>query len=340
MKWIYIIAVLLVLGGSGYWFLGRKVNSSVPVPEVQLQKFSVGMSYWPGYYLVGFAAHLGYFKDEGLDVSVTLERDSKKLNADFAAGKYDAIGSGAGTFVMGDERRKNGKMVLLTDYAKSGDAIVVSNPAYRSVKDLKGKRVASLPSAGYYLYLYLRKYGMGMKDITYSELGADALERGLNDKTIDAGYVYEPYLTQMMEKHKYSAVDVEGAAYGGGYSGIIFSNNFLHAHSDAGAKFLRAYYRAYDYAFLHQGEADGYGGQMYHVSTEDFHKEITTDTELVDAKEAIDAMTASAGGGGQNIFTTLRLISEFARSQGVVIDDIDSLVYPSYIYEYQQNVKK
>jgi NitT/TauT family transport system substrate-binding protein len=127
---------------------------------------TIGYSDWPGYVAFQVAIEKGWLKQAGLDVTFQWFDYSASLDA-FSAGKLDGVTTTNGdTLVMGGGGAK-GVMIMLTDYSNGND-MIVGKPEFKSLTDLKGKKIGIEIGLVEHLLLLdgLKKAGMTQKDVT------------------------------------------------------------------------------------------------------------------------------------------------------------------------------
>jgi NitT/TauT family transport system substrate-binding protein len=125
----------------------------------------VAYSDWPGWTAFAIAAEKGWFKQAGVDVELLWFEYGPSMEA-FTAGKVDAVMVTNGdALVTGANGAKN-VMILVTDYSNGND-MVVAQPGIKSLKDLKGKKIAVEVGFVDHLLLLngLKKAGMTEADV-------------------------------------------------------------------------------------------------------------------------------------------------------------------------------
>jgi NitT/TauT family transport system substrate-binding protein len=125
----------------------------------------VAYSDWPGWTAFAIAAEKGWFKQAGVEVELLWFEYGPSMEA-FTAGKVDAVMVTNGdALVTGANGAKN-VMILVTDYSNGND-MVVAQPGIKSLKDLKGKKIAVEVGFVDHLLLLngLKKAGMTEADV-------------------------------------------------------------------------------------------------------------------------------------------------------------------------------
>ena len=182
------------------------------------QPLRIGYSDWPGYVAWQVALKKGWFKDAGVDVDFEWFDYSASLDA-FGAGKLDAVFTTNGdTLVMGSGGTK-GVMVMLTDYS-SGNDMIVGKSGLKTLKDLKGKKVALEKGLVEHLLLLngMKKEGVDENDITIVNVKTNDTPQVLSDPTVSAIGAWQPISGQAMRaspgaRPLYTSADQPGLIY-------------------------------------------------------------------------------------------------------------------------------
>ncbi len=167
----------------------------------------IGYSDWPGWVAWEIAKEKGLFKKHGAEVELVwfpIYTDSlTALNT----GKIDANCSAWCDVIAPLAEGVKLKVVLVNDNSTGNDAII-GKPGIKSVKDLKGKTVATeLGTVEHFLLLQgLAKNGMAEKDIDYKNLTVpDAAAAFLAGK-VDAAALWQPWINQIQKEGKGTAL--------------------------------------------------------------------------------------------------------------------------------------
>src|SRR2546428_5929386 len=224
---------------------------------------------------------LGYFKQEGLEVTLIDEASGQSSENEVLAGQVDA---GSGSYNHTIELQAKGKQmeaVVLLNVAP-GEAEIVSAKAasqIHSVADLKGKNlgVTELGSGTQTLTTaLLHKVGITPSQVHFVPVGAgDPFIAALQQGKIDAGMTTEPTISRILSSGVGKVlVDLRSpqstqAALGGPYPFIcLFMNNsYVSSHQDVVQKLVNAYVKTLKWMHTHTAEqiadqmpADYYAG--------------------------------------------------------------------------------
>ncbi len=208
---------------------------------------------------------LGYFKQEGLDVTLIDEASGQSSENQVLAGQVDA---GSGSYNHTIELQAAGKQmeaVVLLNVAPGEAEIVSAKEAgqIHSVKDLKGKNlgVTELGSGTQTLTTaLLHNAGITPDQVHFVPVGAgDTFIAALQQGRIDAGMTTEPTISRLLSTGVGKVlVDLRSpestqAALGGSYPFIcLFMNNsYVNSHKDVVQKLVNAYVKTLKWMHTH-----------------------------------------------------------------------------------------
>jgi len=141
-------------------FLVLFAATAAPAP------LKIGYSDWPGWVAWQVALDKGFFKEAGVDVTFDWFDYSASLDA-YTAGKIDAVLMTNGDALVTGAGGAKSVSILLTDYSNGND-MIIAKPGIKSLKQLKGKKVAVEVGLVEHLLLVdgLKKAGMKESDVT------------------------------------------------------------------------------------------------------------------------------------------------------------------------------
>lgn len=200
-----LLALSLLLSLTACANEGQNNNDAKTVQAIQLEKtnFSIGYLNSTAHLLAFVAAEEGFFKEEGLDVTLIQFSSSAELSSGLESGKLDIafIGSvpslafqsqGHDLTIFGGAMTNGHGYVIKSKHTGGKDGL--------GVEVLKGKNVASVKNSvqDAELQLLLKNAGIAIGEgsdkvnIIYFDSQKDAYAALQND-TIDAASVYSPY---------------------------------------------------------------------------------------------------------------------------------------------------
>jgi len=211
---------------------------------------------------------LGYFKQEGLDVTLIDEASGQSAEDEVLAGQVDA---GSGSYNHTIELQAAGKQmeaVVLLNVAPGEAEIVSAKEAgqIHSVSDLKGKNlgVTELGSGTQTLTTaLLHKVGIAANQVHFIPVGAgDTFIAAMQQGRIDAGMTTEPTISRLISTGVGKVlVDLRTpestqAALGGPYPFIcvFMTNDYVNSHKDVVQKLVNAYVKTLKWMQTHSAE--------------------------------------------------------------------------------------
>jgi NitT/TauT family transport system substrate-binding protein len=159
----------------------------------------IGYSDWPGWVAWQVAIDKGWFKQAGVAVDFEWFDYSASMDA-FSAGKIDAVTMTNGDALVTGAAGGKSVMVMLTDYSNGND-MIVAKPGIRSLKQLKGKKVAVEMGLVEHLLLLdgLKKAGMKESDVTLVNAKTNEMPQVLATGDVSAIGAWQPIAGQAMK---------------------------------------------------------------------------------------------------------------------------------------------
>ena len=197
---------------------GLPVLAAVSVGAQAAQPLKIGYSDWPGWVAWQVAIDKGWFKEAGVPVSFEWFDYSASMEA-FAAGKIDAVTMTNGDALVTGATGAKSVMLMLTDYSNGND-MLIGKPGVRSIKDLKGKKVAVEAGLVEHLLLLnaLKKHGMKESDVTIVGAKTNEMPQMLASGDVAAVGAWQPIAGQAIKavpgaKPIYTSADEPGLIY-------------------------------------------------------------------------------------------------------------------------------
>ncbi|MHB1236256.1 MAG: ABC transporter substrate-binding protein, partial [Gallionella sp.] len=163
------------------------------------QPLKIGYSDWPGWVAWQVAIDKGWFKEAGVAVDFEWFDYSASMDA-FAAGKIDAVTVTNGDALVTGAGGAKSVMIMLTDYSNGND-MIIGKPGIKSLKDLKGKKVAVETGLVEHLLLLdgLKKAGMKESDVTLVNAKTNEMPQVLSSGDVAAVGAWQPIAGQAMK---------------------------------------------------------------------------------------------------------------------------------------------
>lgn len=268
---IILVLILSACGTNSNTSSGGTVHLKIMVGGLNKQIYLPNM----------LTQRLGYFAQEGLDVTLIDEASGQSSEDAVLAGQVDA-GSGSYNHTIELQAAgKNMECVVQLDVAPGEAEVVSAKEAdqIKSVADLKGKNlgVTELGSGTQTLTTaLLHQQGITPDQVHFVPVGAgDTFIAAMQQGRIDAGMTTEPTISRLLSSGVGKVLvdlrtpDSTSAALGGPYPFIcvFMSNSYVNSHKDVVQKMVNAYVKTLKWMKTHsaaqiadQMPADYYAG--------------------------------------------------------------------------------
>jgi sulfonate transport system substrate-binding protein len=272
------------------------------------------------------AERLGYFKAEGLNVTLLSEPAGVEAADEMLAGAVQGV---IGFYDHNIDLQALGKytesVVQLSQVPGEVELVSVSHPEIRSVSDLKGKSIGitGLGSSTDFLteYLLLRA-GVKMSEVTPVPVGAgDTLIAAMLHDQIQAAMTTEPTVSRLLKaKQATVLVDMRNvagttAALGGIYPAacLYMETSWVNTHRDTVQKLANAFVNTMHFIATHSAE------EIADVMPRDYY--VGDPALYVSALEQGKAMFTVDGrmpaGGPENVLAVLARIKPGVRDKPI-----------------------
>jgi NitT/TauT family transport system substrate-binding protein len=175
----------------------------------------IGTVAWAGFSPLSVADAKGFWKEQGLEVEVTIFGSNQEVNGALEAGRLDLaldmIGSWVGLYQTGVPLVIVGE----TDWSNGGDKIIAKK-GYDFTK-IKGQRVGvylDQPSVTYFLARFLKEHQLTLADVDAVELEPQAMSDNFIAGRLSLIVNYDPQ-AQRAEKEGAGIVAATSATYPG-----------------------------------------------------------------------------------------------------------------------------
>ena len=180
------------------WTLVAMMAGVLGLPAIATaQPLKIRYSVWVGYGPLFLARDKGFLKEEKVDVELVNMDDPKEGFFAMSAGRLDGVVSTIDTMVLYLKTGKEFQYVLALDDSAGGDAIV-ARKEIKSVKDLKGKKVAFAEGSvsQFFLNVLLKEAGLSQKDIDAVNMKPGDAGAAFVAEKVDAAVTWEPWVTK------------------------------------------------------------------------------------------------------------------------------------------------
>jgi len=293
---------------------------------------TIGYSDWPGWTAWDIVEQQGFFKKHGVNVKLVWFADyTASLNA-FQTGQVDANcqtwSDTMGPLAQGQQAQA----VLINDNSAGNDAII-AKAGINSVKDLKGKKVATeLGTCDQFLLdLALAANGMTEKDIQYVNIKVGDCPAAMVNGTVDACVVWEPNKSSLLSKLPGSKDIYDSKSQPGMIPDLlVMQKKVIDARPGDVQKISDAWYDMLSWWKAHPDEAVKIEAKRTESDVK-FYQSFITGTRIFSAPEAEAAFTKSAK--PTSLDTSGAAISKFLMDQKQITKtpDYAAAINPTFV---------
>ena len=196
--------------------------------------------------LVYIAESQGYFKDNGLDVTIN-DYEAGKLATDaLLAGEADISTAAGFVFVSNSFDNPDLRVIGTIATSRTNELVARKDHGINKPEDLKGKKIGiTRKSIGeFYLGSFLTFNGLSINDVQVVDLKPGELVDAISKGLIDAALTWEPNVNNMKTKLGKNAVGWPGQSGQDFYFILITREDWIKNHSSATKRFLKALIQA------------------------------------------------------------------------------------------------
>lgn len=226
-----------------------------PAPATPVR---VGMISRTFYYVPFWAARdLGYYKAEGLDVSLSVMTDTTAQVPALLEGKLDlTVAPTEGILKNADE---GGPLRIIAGNSGKLSHFVIAQPRFKRIEDLKGARIGILSlTEGSRFHFEQIAAAHGLKPGDYSLVetgGAPARHTLLKEQKIDVGLQSIPWSFVAEDEGLANLADVASYIPDWQFTTVNANQVWADRHPEEVVRFLRATQRAVDWLYANRAEA-------------------------------------------------------------------------------------
>lgn len=287
-------------------------------------------AYWTGFMPMVLADELGYFKNEKVNVEYHFTNNSSNLLMEFEAGAYDGAFLPLSSFLT-SRQVGDFKVVMATDHATSANA-VLAFPKIKKIKDLKGKKVATVPGAygESFVTSMLTQNEMKSADILWVQIENenDAVKQFL-EKKVDAIHLWEPYLSKLVKngaRPLFEAQSVPGVVV----DTLAVRNKVIKERRQELKSFFKAWFAAVDFWKKNPREAELLVARKLNLSVEEVRIQGFYPYDLRD-----NLKTMQLGSDYSSLYYVGEMVINFLFEKNYIYhkNDIAEIIDPSLIEE-------
>ncbi|RED53042.1 ABC transporter substrate-binding protein [Cohnella lupini] len=292
---------------------------------------SIALSPWPGWFFWYLVEEKGFFEKHGVNVKLEwFPVYSDSLQA-LATGKVDANSQTLSDTLPAASKGIKLKAVLVNDNSDGGDAIV-SKPDIASVKDLKGKTVATeLGTVDHLLLLTaLEQNGLSESDVKYVNMTVNDAGPAFIAGNTDASVLWEPFQTKAVKEGKGKVLFSSKETPGLIPDLLVFRQSVVEERGEEVQKIIDAWFDALEYFKANEAESIEIMAKKAETTPEDFKLglesiKLFSEEDNVNAFEKRDELSSLSFTGNKT--------AEFLKKLDMISDipDVDALLEPKFV---------
>lgn len=328
MLFLSLFVLLMVISGCQS---SNSSSSEQPKSEEKGEELNFAFSTWVGYAPLYIAKEKGFFKENGINVTLTrIESSSDRLSA-LAAKRIQGIGGTVDSHVVAAARNIPLVQVISTEESSGGDGIVAKKDI-KSFKDLKGKTVAVQTDGGasFFWFNYLLKQeGMTMDDMDIQSMSSGDAGAAFAANKVDAAITWEPWLSRAKSTDFGHVLMTTKDTPGIITSSFALHQDYVDNNPEQVKGFVQSWYDAIEFYKSNEEEAISIMAKSMGQTTDEF-KEALAGVTLFDHHKSVEYFGTAENPG--QLYELTQLGSELWFKQNIIDKepDIDALIDYSF----------
>ncbi|MEK7103052.1 MAG: aliphatic sulfonate ABC transporter substrate-binding protein [Patescibacteria group bacterium] len=275
---ILVVAAVIVVVGAMIWNSSKKSEQTTQTPQEQTTTpLKIGLNPWIGNGLYYVAKEKGFFAKEGVNVELVDFGDSATGRQLLNSKNVDAVGGlTPESVVLLASAGADIKVIAATDTSEGADG-VIATASIKTLKDLKGKKVAMEVGSPSHLFLayLLEKEGLTTKDLVIVDQPAPDAATSFFAGKVDAAVTWEPWLSQV--KNRAGGHVIANSKDSPILPALLMVRGEIKNSRSADlAKALRALYDARDYISANQAASVSIIAKGFKITDKDVTDQLPT----------------------------------------------------------------
>jgi NitT/TauT family transport system substrate-binding protein len=227
---------------------GDRSAQVAPTSNPNPNGLKLGFSAWPGWFPWQVAQEKQLFQQAKVDVNLQWFDNYLESIAALETGKVDANSQTLADTISSIAKGKDLVVVLTNDNSTGNDKIIISEQI-KSIKDLKGKKVAAEEGTvdHFLLVQALQRAGMSIKDVNFIPLETSKAAAAFVKGEVDAVAVFAPFTTKALKRpgsrELFSSKDFPGSIS----DHLVFTRQFVKQHPDKVQAIVNSWFATIDY---------------------------------------------------------------------------------------------
>ncbi len=204
-----------------------KLSEGEPVESTV---FKIGLYYWPGNSPFFHAQDKGLFDKYSLPTELISFSDNRQKIDYWKSGKIDILNVTVDTALRLIKEMPDAEIIFGLNISHGGDALI-SRENIRSIKEIKGKKIALEKGevSEFFLKYILYKNGLKLSDVVIKDMKGDEIGTALINGSVDAAVLWEPWLSKAIELSRASII-ATSKDYPVFADVLITKKNFISEH--------------------------------------------------------------------------------------------------------------
>jgi NitT/TauT family transport system substrate-binding protein len=288
---IFASACLLFIGLSTISGCSNQNEPEKPIASNNINGVKIGFSAWPGWFPWQVSQEKNIFQENKVAVNM---KWFDSYNESITALNTGAIDANSQTLADTINSVANGKdlvVVLTNDNSTGNDKIIVSEQI-KSVKDLKGKKVAVEEGTvdHFLLVQALKRVNMTTQDIQLVSLETSKAAEAFATGKVDATAVFAPFTTKALKRtgsrELFSSKDFPGSIS----DHLVFNRKFVKEHPEKVQAIVNSWFATLDHIDRgkNKDEADLIMSKRAGVSMAEY-KDYLDGTKIFNVEDNVEA---------------------------------------------------
>jgi len=191
--WIWVPVVVIILAVGGYFWLSQKKPEKYTGP---VEKITVASAEYLTGTLVYVAEDQGFFKKNGLEVTIKDYGSGKACADALMAGEADISTSADNVFVSNSFKHADLRVFGTVATAQVKELVARKDKGITTINDLIGKKIGVTKKSGaeFQLGVFLTFNRISQEDVELVDLKPPEMKGAISNGDIDAVFVWDPYL--------------------------------------------------------------------------------------------------------------------------------------------------
>ena len=314
-----VLLTALVAGGCGGTKEAGTASSSSAASG---QKIILGQSSWIGYAPLYIAEDKGFFKQHGVDVEIQPIESKADSKSALASGRIQGLSTTVDVHVINAAAGLDAVQILALDTSDGGDGIVAKKE-YKTLEDLKGKKVAmDTTGVAYFWFLYqLKQKGMDVSEFDVQNMASGDAGAAFLAGNVDAAVTWEPWLTKIQKSDLgYTMVNSKEPP-GVIVDTLAVDRKTLEANPEAAKGIAAAWYDALAFMKEHPEEAMDLLAKHLGEKKEDIQSELKN-VHFYDQAENKAYFGTKENPG--NLYKITKMVSDLWLKHGIIKKAVDA----------------